>query len=73
MPKPLFTKLAAICAVGFLCVIFGCAYAFHQKDRIFLVLSLLIGLCSIVRFLTFYHLVPLPSAAADSGHRGSQT
>lgn len=57
MPKPLFTKLAAICAVGFLCVIFGCAYAFHQKDRIFLVLSLLIGLCSIVRFLTFYHLV----------------
>lgn len=67
MPKPLFTKLAAICAVGFLCVIFGCAYAFHQKDRIFLFLSILIGLCSIVRFLTFYHLVHIKAYLVFEG------
>ena len=27
MPKPLFTRLAAICAVGLFCVLFGCVYA----------------------------------------------
>lgn len=57
MPKPLFTKLAAICAVGFLCVMFGSVYSFYQKDRILLSLSILIGLCSVIRFLTFYRLV----------------
>ena len=43
MPKPLFTRLAAICAVGLFCVLFGCVYALSQKDTILLVMSLLLG------------------------------
>ena len=34
MPKPLFTRLAAICAVGLFCVLFGGVYALSQKDTI---------------------------------------
>ena len=46
MPKPLFTRLAAICAVGLFCVLFGCVYALSQKDTILLVMSLLLGVLS---------------------------
>lgn len=53
MPKPLFTRLAAICAVGLFCVLFGGVYALSQKDTILLVMSLLLGVCCIIRFL-FY-------------------
>ena len=57
MPKPLFTRLAAICAVGLFCVLFGGVYALSQKDTILLVMSLLLGLCCIIRFLLLYHAV----------------
>ena len=57
MPKPLFTRLAAICAVGLFCVLFGCVYALSQKDTILLVMSLLLGVCCIIRFLLLYHAV----------------
>lgn len=57
MPKPLFEKLAAICAIGFFCVLFGCVYGIHAKDHMFLLMSLLIGLCSLIRFFSLYHLV----------------
>ena len=57
MPKPLFTRLAAICAVGLFCVLFGCVYALSQKDTILLVMSLLLGLCCIIRFLLLYQAV----------------
>ena len=57
MPKPLFTRLAAICAVGLFCVLFGCVYALSQKDTILLVMSLLLGLCCIIRFLLLYHTI----------------
>ena len=57
MPKPLFTRLAAICAVGLFCVLFGCVYALSQKDPILLVMSLLLGLCCIIRFILLYHAV----------------
>lgn len=57
MPKPLFTRLAAICAVGLFCVLFGCVYALSQKDTILLVMSLLLGLCCIIRFILLYHAV----------------
>ena len=56
MPKPLFTRLAAICAVGLFCVLFGCVYALSQKDTILLVMSLLLGLCCIIRFILLYML-----------------
>lgn len=57
MPKPLFTRLAAICAVGLFCVLFGCVYALSQKDTILLIMSLLLGVCCIIRFLLLYHAV----------------
>lgn len=57
MPKPLFTRLAAICAVGLFCVLFGGIYALSQKDTILLVMSLLLGVCCIIRFLLLYQAV----------------
>lgn len=57
MPKPLFTKLAAQAAVGFFCVLTGCAYGIHSKDSIFMILSLLIGLFSMIRTLCFYQII----------------
>lgn len=57
MPKPLFTRLAAICAVGLFCVLFGGVYALSQKDTILLVMSLLLGVCCIIRFILLYHAV----------------
>ena len=57
MPKPLFTRLAAICAVGLFCVLFGCVYALSQKDTILLTMSLLLGVCCIIRFLLLYHII----------------
>ena len=57
MPKPLFTRLAAICAVGLFCVLFGCVYALSQEDTILLVMSLLLGVCCIIRFLLLYRTI----------------
>lgn len=57
MPKPLITRLAAICAVGLFCVLFGCVYALSQKDTILLIMSLLLGVCCIIRFILLYHAV----------------
>lgn len=57
MPKPLFTRLAALCAVGLFCVLFGCVYALAQKDTILLTMSLLLGVCCIIRFLLLYHTI----------------
>lgn len=57
MPKPLFTRLAAICAVGLFCVLFGCVYALTQKDTILLTMSLLLGICCIIRFLLLYYTI----------------
>ena len=57
MPKPLFTRLAALCAVGLFCVLFGCVYALTRKDTILLTMSLLLGVCCIIRFLLLYHAI----------------
>ena len=40
MPKPLFSKLVAICAIGFLCLLFGCVYGISTNDRILCMLSI---------------------------------
>lgn len=57
MPKPFFTKLVAISAIGFFCVLFGCIFGIVTHDRLFILMSLLIGICSILRALSFYHLI----------------
>ncbi|WP_122644071.1 hypothetical protein [Luxibacter massiliensis] len=54
MPKPLFTKLVAICAIGFLCSSFGIVYGLNARDKSLCILSSLIGLCSIVRFFLLF-------------------
>ena len=35
----------------------GCVYGIHSKDYIFIMLSLLIGLCSLIRTCSFYRLI----------------
>ena len=57
MPKPFLSKLIVQGAIGFFCVLFGCVYGLHTKDRIFLVMSLLIGIGSIIRVLALLHTV----------------
>ena len=57
MPKSLFTKLIVQAAVGFFFVLVGCVYGIHSKDDIFIMLSLLIGLCSLIRTCSFYRLI----------------
>lgn len=57
MPKPLFTKLIVQAAVGFFFVLVGCVYGIHSKDYIFIILSLFIGLCSLIHTCSFYRLI----------------
>lgn len=57
MPKPLLSKLIAQAAIGLFCVLFGCVYGFHSKDRIFLLLSILIGVCCLIRTFSLYRLI----------------
>ena len=42
MPKPLFSKLVAVAAIGFLCLLGGSIYGLTNGDRILLMLSILI-------------------------------
>ena len=57
MPKPFFTKLVAISAIGFFCVLFGCIFGIATHDRLFILMTLLIGICSILHALGFCHLI----------------
>lgn len=57
MPKPFFTKLIAIGAIGFFCVLFGCVFGIATHDRIFIIMSLLLGTCSLARATSFYHMI----------------
>lgn len=57
MPKPLFSKLIAQAAIGFFCVLFGCIYGIQTNDKIFLILSLLIGICCILRIINLYCII----------------
>lgn len=42
MPKPLFTKLVAVAAIGFLCLLGGGVYGLSSGDRMLFTLSVLI-------------------------------
>lgn len=57
MPKPLFSKRIAQAAVGFFCVLIGCIYCILYHDRILLLMSILIGICSLIRSLQLYRLI----------------
>ena len=57
MPKPLLTKLIAQAAIGFFFLLVGCVYGIHSKDNIFIILSLFIGLFSLIRTYNFYRLI----------------
>ena len=57
MPKPLFSKLIAQAAIGFFCVLFGCIYGIQTNDKIFLMLSLLIGICCILRISSLHRII----------------
>lgn len=57
MPKPLFMKLIVQAAIGFFCVLIGCVYSISSNDYIFLLMSLLIGICSLVRFVCLYQMI----------------
>ena len=51
MPKPLFTRLADICAGGLFCVLVGGVYALSQKATILMVMRPILGGCGSIRFL----------------------
>ncbi len=57
MPKPLLKKLIAQAVIGFFFLLVGCVYGIHSKDFIFIILSLFIGLCSLMRTYSFYRLI----------------
>lgn len=57
MPKPLFFKLIAQAAISLFCVLFGYIYSLRTHDKIFLVLSLLIGICCILRTIGLYRII----------------
>lgn len=61
MPKPLFTKLVAQGAIGFFCVLFGCIYGLHSHDRILFLLSLFIGIGSLIQSMNLYRLIQTKS------------
>ena len=67
MPKPLFAKLVAVAAIGFLCLLGGGVYGLSSGDRMLLTLSVLIGLCSLVRFLLLFRTIRSKSYDVLSG------
>lgn len=73
MPKPLFTKLIVQVAVGFFFVLVGCIYGIHSKDDIFIMTSLLMGLCSLIRTCSFYRLIHNEAYRVLSGNCIKQT
>lgn len=73
MPKPLFTKLIVQAAVGFFFLLVGCVYGIHSKDDIFIILSLFIGLFSLIRTYNFYLLIHNEAYWALSGTCVKQT
>lgn len=57
MPKPLLFKLVAQAAIGFFCVLFGCIIGLQTKDKILLIMSLVIGACCLIRCISLHHLI----------------
>lgn len=73
MPKPLLSKLIAQAVIGFFFLLVGCVYGIHSKDDIFIILSLFIGLFSLIRTYNFYRLIHNEAYWALSGTCVKQT
>ena len=73
MPKPLLSKLIAQAVIGFIFLLVGCVYGIHSKDDIFIILSLFIGLFSLIRTYNFYRLIHNEAYWALSGTCVKQT
>lgn len=73
MPKPLLSKLIAQAVIGFFFLLVGCVYGIHSKDDIFIILSLFIGLFSLIRTYNFYLLIHNEACWALSGTCVKQT
>ena len=67
MPKALFTKLIAQAAIGFFCILIGCSYGIYCHDRLFVIMSLLIGAFCIMRTISLYHLIQTKSYRTLTG------
>lgn len=67
MPKPLFMKLLIQAAIGGFCVLIGCAYGIRFHDWIFVIMSLLIGICCLFRTISLYRLVRTQSYRVLTG------
>ena len=57
MPKPLSTKLIATIAIGFACLFLGIVYFTTTKDTIFLLLSVTLLICSLVKAMLLYQII----------------
>ena len=68
MPKPLLSKLVAQAAIGFFCVLFGCIIGMQTKDKILLIMSLVIGVCCLIRCISLYHLIHSGSYLTVEGY-----
>lgn len=60
-------KLIAQAAVGFFCVLIGGVYGIQTRDSLFVILSLVIGLGSLIRTFSFYRLIRSKSYRVLSG------
>ena len=68
MPKPLLSKLVAQAAIGFFCVLFGCIIGLQTKDKILLIMSLVIGACCLIRCISLHHLIHSGSYLTVEGY-----
>ena len=68
MPKPLLSKLVAQAAIGFFCVLFGCIIGLQTKDKILLIMSLVIGACCLIRCISLHHLIHSDSYLTVEGY-----
>lgn len=68
MPKPLLSKLVVQAAIGFFCVLFGCIIGLQTKDKILLIMSLVIGACCLIRCISLHHLIHSGSYLTVEGY-----
>lgn len=59
MPKPFLNKLIVHGAIGSFCVLFGCIYGFVTEDHIFFLMSLCIGIGTVIRILSLLHTIKM--------------
>ena len=56
IPTPIFRKTLFTELIGIGCFLFGAVYYYSARDRILLILSAVVFLCSTIRALLLYHI-----------------